>query len=1324
MARTTAPPSRTRRLFIIFIALCLVLYCADRIQSSSPPSFDIEYMPAVRYQFTCVKECGIEAPNQRRLNHHKSSCAHARADEQKKEAIRARRAERVSNGRRDARQMRLQQLQPIIGGSRSMAPDSTSPVRASGSAQPPTSVTDPMLVDAPLECVEQENSPLVDSPIVIDTALPPEPEPPQRLTASGRPARNTRRPARYRNKSPEPPAPLDGNPVPPSDPLPPTSILPRIRLIVRDTFVSAVNSFNIFRRYQHRPSHDPDADVGPEDLASRPSFHQSHDGASDDEDSAQARNDAAQFAPPWPYSNITIYRIMAWQNNGNTLKTNEELNTFVREVMKAPDYEAWHLDGFDADRENARLSKALAEAPIDAKSHPFFKQFQETWVTIDVPSGVSGAPPVPYSVPGLLHVNLTTTIKAAFQDSLAQHLHYTPFELRHATGEGTSERVHGELYNSDVFIKEYDNVCLRAPTDDPTCQRERTVAALMLASDAAHLTNFGTAKAWPIYLMLGNHSKYIRSAPSSGALHHLAYIPSLPSDFATFGQKTHAKWATQQRDITTHCRRELMHAVWKVILDAEFLHAYKNGMVILCSDGVERRVYPRIFTYSADYPEKVLLATIRDGGLCPCPRCLVTKPKLDRLGMKRDMATRLKKARTYLRDRVEWARRAIYKFAHPIGGTLVNTLLKDFSGVPTSNAFAEKLGDSFNPSDMLVVDLLHEFELGVWKTVFTHLIRMLYAVDPKGALVQTLNERYRHIDPFGRGTIRRFGAKENVSEMKKMAARDFEDLLQCAIPCFEMLFGREHDTKVLELLYRFAEWHALAKLRMHTDSTLDLLDKLTQEFGKLAREFEQLSRSYNTVELPKEANARARRQARKAAVATGLPAPPQPEAVAASAPSARKARPLNLATYKFHALGDYVQSIRLYGTTDSYSTQLGELAHRLVKKLYQLTNKKGAMKQVATKYARHDFFRAEKKERRELKKASSGAPYVISQTRKHNFDLYEFAKEHRDDPAAEKFIEKLLDHLLGRRLGREFDGDDYDFTDQDRQTIHINNSRLYFSQLLRINYTTYDVRRDYDCISARQRGFVMTRSPEVGDDVHPYWYAQVLGIYRADVRHVGTLSKDVNFRPMDFLWVRWLGKEPNYAWGRTRARLPKVGFIPQDMPDAFGFLDPSLVIRGAHLLPSFVDERTTDLLRAGPSLARPPGQTDDWTNYYVGIFVDRDMCMRHLGGGIGHLHSARCLSSTTSNAGPDDDSAHDPDEHRISPLRRDLVEQLTSEDGVPVADEDLITTDGAVSDSSRSDCEDGSDEDRTDDEDDDEQLDLKDASDGTESVGSDDENGF
>ena len=96
---------------------------------------------------------------------------------------------------------------------------------------------------------------------------------------------------------------------------------------------------------------------------------------------------------------------------------------------------------------------------------------------------------------------------------------------------------------------------------------------------------------------------------------------------------------------------------------------------------------------------------------------------------------------------------------------------------------------------MLIVDLLHEFELGVWKAIFTHLIRILHAAAPHGGLVANLDRRYVNctvsyqelilnsittrfwtMPAFGSSTIRRFAT--NASEMKKLAACDFEDLLQ------------------------------------------------------------------------------------------------------------------------------------------------------------------------------------------------------------------------------------------------------------------------------------------------------------------------------------------------------------------------------------------------------------------------------------------------------------------------------------------------------------------------------------------------------------------
>ncbi len=57
----------------------------------------------------------------------------------------------------------------------------------------------------------------------------------------------------------------------------------------------------------------------------------------------------------------------------------------------------------------------------------------------------------------------------------------------------------------------------------------------------------------------------------------------------------------------THLRRELMHAVWDLLLDVEFMHAYEHGIVLKCADGVTRRIYPRFFTYAADYPEKCVI---------------------------------------------------------------------------------------------------------------------------------------------------------------------------------------------------------------------------------------------------------------------------------------------------------------------------------------------------------------------------------------------------------------------------------------------------------------------------------------------------------------------------------------------------------------------------------------------------------------------------------------------------------------------------------------------------------------------------------------------
>jgi hypothetical protein len=54
----------------------------------------------------------------------------------------------------------------------------------------------------------------------------------------------------------------------------------------------------------------------------------------------------------------------------------------------------------------------------------------------------------------------------------------------------------------------------------------------------------------------------------------------------------------------THLRRELAHAVLRLLLDDDLMHAYTDGEAIKLFDQVMRAMFPRFLFYSADYPEK------------------------------------------------------------------------------------------------------------------------------------------------------------------------------------------------------------------------------------------------------------------------------------------------------------------------------------------------------------------------------------------------------------------------------------------------------------------------------------------------------------------------------------------------------------------------------------------------------------------------------------------------------------------------------------------------------------------------------------------------
>jgi hypothetical protein len=116
-------------------------------------------------------------------------------------------------------------------------------------------------------------------------------------------------------------------------------------------------------------------------------------------------------------------------------------------------------------------------------------------------------------------------------------------------------------------------------------------------------------------------------------------------------------------------------------------------------------------------------------------------------------------------------------------------------------------------------------------------------------------------------------------------------------------------------VYWTAEWHALAKLRMHTDTTLDHLESLTKDFGHLMRQFHNLTCSqFQTAELPCKVAARNRQCQHIQATGKTFNE--------STVNTGKKHKLLNLLTLKFHSLGDYVQTIRMFGSTNSFSTQV------------------------------------------------------------------------------------------------------------------------------------------------------------------------------------------------------------------------------------------------------------------------------------------------------------------------------------------------------------------------------------------------------------------
>lgn len=264
--------------------------------------------------------------------------------------------------------------------------------------------------------------------------------------------------------------------------------------------------------------------------------------------------------------------------------------------------------------------------------------------------------------------------------------------------------------------------------------------------------------------------------------------------------------------------------------------------------------------------------------------------------------------------------------------------------------------------------------------------------------------------------------------------------------------------------------------------------------------------------------------------------------------------------------------------------------------------------------------------------------------------IYYLAWDRGNDGSKQDFIPKLKQHLLPRILWllghEELPSDPDAWTD----VVLEEDDRIYSHKIMRMTFTTYDVRRDEDVIHVdTPQCNVMLLNAEYDarcsasvDRSHPYLYAKIVGIYHANVRYLGNHpdgTRSLASHRMDFAlahWYKLLGPREEFT-------LDRLALSPLDCDTALSFVDPEDIIRAVHIIPQFsLGKKEVDGIQK--SVLVGTGAQDFWNAYYlnrsvvshlfirrqlagwadpdiVRRFADRDLFMRYqYGMSVGHTY--------------------------------------------------------------------------------------------------------
>jgi Plavaka transposase len=347
---------------------------------------------------------------------------------------------------------------------------------------------------------------------------------------------NRQLPLRFRDELPQPPPsfPLENIPQPstapdPQHPSTSTStsteegVCPslaaqvQVGFPIRRIFTTPRNLFGLSRRFYgtDRPPDNPESEITLQDLSNISVPHNS------------LQLESAAF---YPFPNRNAFLMGDWFWNGGVQKSIKSFRELMN-ILGDPEFKLEDVRDVNWGQVNDLLATDNEGEWVDDDAG-----WVHTPVTISVPyqprRGVpsnSQAGPRNYVVDDFYYRSLVSVIreKISGMNAANRHLFHTePYEMLWQTANHRQPvRVQGELYTSPSFVDAHRK--LQDSPPEPGCNLPRAIVALMFWSDVTHLTSFGNAKLWPLYLFFGNESKYRRCKPSCHLCEHVAYFRSV-----------------------------------------------------------------------------------------------------------------------------------------------------------------------------------------------------------------------------------------------------------------------------------------------------------------------------------------------------------------------------------------------------------------------------------------------------------------------------------------------------------------------------------------------------------------------------------------------------------------------------------------------------------------------------------------------------------------------------------------------------------------------------------------------------------------------------